>query len=207
MSQRFSILVPSDLSEGGGYAFEQAAHLAQRIPGADIHLLDVTSGDTSEARIRQLAGQLRLYVSEKAASMGGLQGLRVGVHVRHGDPVREILQAAAELDAGLIVLGNTRHPRLKSLIVGTIVERLLPHSPCPVVLAGPKPIEPLVHYPAIEPPCPECVKARTQSDGRNWWCPRHTTNGATAGGHVYSYQRELPFAQHDSEVVPTGIRF
>jgi hypothetical protein len=24
---------------------------------------------------------------------------------------------------------------------------------------------------------------------------------------VYSYQHELPFAQHDSEFVPTGIQF
>ncbi len=207
MSPTFSILVASDLSEAGGYAFEQAVQLAQRIPGADVHFLNVTSGDTSEARIRQLGGQLRLYVSEKAASMGGLQGLRVGVHVRHGDPVREILQAAAELDAGLIVLGTARRPHLKSLIVGSIAERLLPHSPCPVVLAGPKPVEPLVHFPAIEPPCPECLKVRAQSNGRDWWCSRHSTHGATAAGHVYSYQRELPFAEHDSEIVPTGIRF
>jgi hypothetical protein len=75
------------------------------------------------------------------------------------------------------------------------------------VLAGPKPIEPLVHYPAIEPPCSDCVKARTQSGGREWWCMRHTTHGATAGAHVYSYQRELPFAQLDSSVIPTGIQF
>jgi nucleotide-binding universal stress UspA family protein len=207
MTQSFSILVASDLSEASGYAFEQAAHLAEHIPGAAIHFLNVVSGDTSEARIRQLGGQLRTYVSEKAASMGGLQGLRVGVHVRHGDPVREIVQAAAELNARLIVVGNRQHPHLKSWVVGTIAEKLLVHAPCPVVLAGPKPLEPLLHYPAIEPPCPDCVKVRAQSDGHNWWCPRHTTHGATAGGHVYSYQRELPFAQHDSEVVPTGIRF
>ncbi len=207
MTQSFSILVASDLSEASGYAFEQAAQLARRIPGAAIDFLHVANGDTSEERTRQLGGELRTYISEKAASMGGLPGIRVGVHVRHGDPVREIVQAAAELDACLIVLGSPQHPHLKSLVVGTIAAKLLPHAPCPVVLAGPKPIEPLVHHPAIEPPCPDCVKVRAQSDGKNWWCPRHTTHGATANGHVYSYQRELPFAEHDSEVVPTGIRF
>jgi nucleotide-binding universal stress UspA family protein len=207
MTPTFSILVASDLTEAGGYAFEQAARLAQRIPGATVHFLNVTSGDASEARVRQLGDQLRMYVSEKAVSMGGLQGLRVGVHVRHGDPMREIVQAAVELEIDLIVLGTPQHPHLKSLVVGTIAEKLLAHSPCPVVLAGPKPIEPLVHYPAIEPPCPDCVKARTQSGGREWWCTRHTTHGATAGAHVYSYQRELPFAQLDSAVIPTGIQF
>ncbi len=207
MTQTFSILVASDLSEASGYAFTQAARLAQRIPGAAIHFVHVANGNPSEPRIRELGGQLRTYVSEKAASLGGLKGLAVGVHVRHGDPVREIVQLAAELEAALIVLGSRRHPHLKSLVVGTIAEKLLPHAPCPVILAGPKPVEPLLHNPTIEPTCTDCVKARERSGGREWWCARHTSHGASAGGHVYSYQRELPFAEHDSEVVPTGIRF
>lgn len=207
MTQAFTILVASDLSEASGYAFEQAARLAQRIPGAELHFVHVTDGDTSEERIRQLGGQLRMYVSEKAASMGGLPGLSVGVHVRHGQPVREIAQMAAELDAALIVLGTPRHPHLKALTLGSVAEKLLPHAPCPVILAGPKPVEPLVHQPAIEPACPDCLRARASSGGRQWWCARHTSHGATGTGHVYSYQRELPFASHDSEVVPTGVGF
>jgi nucleotide-binding universal stress UspA family protein len=125
-----------------GYAFEQAVRVAQRVPSAAVDLLHVMEGGTSEERIRQLAGQLQTCVSEKAASMGGLDGMRVGVHVRQGDPVREIVQAAVELDAALIVLGCPTHPHLKSLILGTIAGKLLPHAPCPVILAGPKPGEP-----------------------------------------------------------------
>jgi nucleotide-binding universal stress UspA family protein len=171
------------------------------VPGHWPSACSVCSAQRAEPRSRAVAARrserrqslkteigdpLRMYVSEKAASMGGLQGLRVGVHVRHGDPMREIIQAAVELDVDLIVLGSPQHPHLKSLIVGTIAEKLPAHSPCPVALAGPKPIEPLVHHPAIEPPCPDCVKARAQSDGREWWCTRHATHGATTGGHVYS---------------------
>jgi nucleotide-binding universal stress UspA family protein len=181
--------------------------LAQRIPGASVQFLHVTGGDASEARIRQLGGQLWTYVIEKAASLGGLDGLRIGVHVRHGDPVREIAQLAAELEVALIVLGSPKHPHLKALLLGTISEKLLEHAPCPVILAGPKPVEPRVHHPAIEPPCPDCVKVRAQSAGRVYWCPRHTSHGATSAGHVYSYESALPFAFHDSEVIPTGIRF
>jgi nucleotide-binding universal stress UspA family protein len=207
MDQTFPVLVGYDLSETGGYVFEQSVHLARRVPNSVIHFLHVTKGDTSQARIRQLGGELQLYVSDKAASMGGLAGLRVGVHVREGDPVKEIVQFAAEVDAALIVLGTSKHPRLKMLGVGTVVERLLPHAPCPVLLAGPVPTEPRTHYPAIEPACPDCLRVRKESNGETWWCERHTSHGASAHGHVYSYQRELPLTIHDSEVIPTGIRF
>lgn len=207
MTQTFPILVASDLSEASGYAFEQAAHLALSIPGGVIHLLHVMDAKAPEARVRQLAGQLHTYVSEKAQSMGGLNGLPVGVHVRHGDSVREIVQLATELDAKLIVLGTPKHPHLRSWILDSVSEKIVAHAPCPVILAGPKPVEPHVHHPAIEPACPDCIKVRTQSAGREWWCARHTSQPGSTGGHVYSYQRELPFAVHDSAVTPTGIRF
>jgi nucleotide-binding universal stress UspA family protein len=207
MTRTFSVLVASDLSEEGGYAFEQAVSLARRIDGADVHFAYVTDGDTSEARIRQLADQLRMYVSEKAASMGGIDGLRVGVHVRHGDPVPEIVQLAAELGAAVVVVGSPRRRHLKSVVLGSIAERLLAHAPCPVVVAGPKPSEAAPQAPTIEPVCPDCARARAQSQGRSWWCTRHLPGGSAVRGHVYSYEHELPFAQHDSEVVPTGIRF
>lgn len=207
MQSTLPILVASDLSEAGGYAFERAARLAQRLPNAALQFLYVaTEGDASEARMRQLGGQLTTYVAEKAASLGGFPGLRVGVHVRHGDPVREIAQLAAEIDAVLIVLGSSTHPRLMSLIAGGVADKLMLHAPCPVILAGPQPAEALGHPPTIEPPCPDCVKARAASNGRQWWCARHTS-GDGLRRHAYSYESELPFASHDNEVVPTGVAF
>jgi nucleotide-binding universal stress UspA family protein len=207
MKQTLSILVASDLSDAGGYAFERAARLAQRVPNAALQFLHVTDGDASEARVRQLGGQLAIYVAEKAASLGGLDGMRVGVHVRHGDAVREIAQLAAEIDALLIVLGTATHPRLMSLIAGGVADKLMLHAPCPIILAGPKPAEPLVHQPAIEPPCPDCAKARAASNGREWWCARHRSSGGSMPRHSYSYESELPFSTHDNEVIPTGVAF
>jgi len=45
----------------------------------------------------------------------------------------------------------------------------------------------------------------TLSSSQFWWCERHSRHAPRA--HVFSYQRELPFATHDSEVIPTGIDF
>jgi nucleotide-binding universal stress UspA family protein len=200
------ILVCFDYTDAGGYAFEQAAWLARRLATSEIHLVYVTSGETSEARVRQESGQLRAYADAKAASLGGMDGQSVGVHVRHGEPVREIAQLAADIDIDVVVLGSPKHTSLRSWLHGTTEENLLEHSPCPVVVAGPKPTVPKVHQPAIEPPCPDCLAARAASHGAQWWCARHGTAGLHgASGHRYSYQRELPFASHDSSVIPTGI--
>jgi nucleotide-binding universal stress UspA family protein len=206
MAQPFLILVASDLSEWSGNAFDQAAHLAQRIPNASLHFLHVPDDKVSADRIVELGGLLRTYVSEKAQVLGGLKGIRVGVHVRPGEPAREIAQLAAELEAAVIVIDASSGPSLKALFSESTAHKLLTHAPCPVVFAGPKPVEPAQRGDFIVPPCPDCAKARAASNGKQWWCDRHSPGGYT-GAHVYSYERELPFADHDSEVVPTGVRF
>jgi nucleotide-binding universal stress UspA family protein len=206
-SQRpFSILLCFDDTEASGYAFEEAARLARRIPSSVIHLVDVASGEASAEWTRQLAGRLQAYVTAKAASIGGMEGQSVAVHVRCGDPMREIAQLAAEIDIDLIVLGTSNRLHLNELVGNSLFDKLARHAPCPLVVAGPRPKEPHVHYPAIEPPCPDCVRARSESHGATWWCSRHA--GAGENGllnHVYSYQYEIPFATHDSAVSPTGV--
>ena len=56
--------------------------------------------------------------------------------------------------------------------------------------------------PAIEPPCPECVEARSTTGRPDALCARHAEKHAHA--HVYHYHREHPFRTHDSNVTPTG---
>ncbi|HEY8087794.1 MAG TPA: hypothetical protein VIF09_08115, partial [Polyangiaceae bacterium] len=84
-------------------------------------------------------------------------------------------------------------------------ERLIAGAPCPVLIASPPPKHPPKHEPTIEPACPQCLQARAASKGAQWWCERHAHRSNQ--GHAFSYQRELPFASHDSEVIPTGIDF
>jgi hypothetical protein len=136
--------------------------------------------------------------------MGGLRSISVGIHLREGEPVRELAQLAAEVRADLIVVGSRRRPHLKHWIDGFAAEKLLGGFPCPLLVASPMP-NPEKHEPTIEPPCQDCVRLHAASGGSQWWCERHSQR--VAGGHVYSYQRELPFATHDSEVIPTGIGF
>jgi nucleotide-binding universal stress UspA family protein len=203
-SSPFSIVVGLDFLDAGGYAFEQAARVARTIAGSQVHLVHVFEGEVDDARRKQLIGQLRLYANEKAISLGGLPGVRVGVHLRVGDPAREILQLASDLSATMIVIGAHKKSDPGSWLLGTVAQRLLQWSSCPVLVAGPKP-PPLHHEPAIEPPCADCSRTRVDSKGTTWWCERHSHHAARA--HVFSYQRELPLETHDSAVVPTGIDF
>jgi len=204
MTTPFSIVVGLDFLEAGGYAFGQAARVARAIPGSQIHLVHVFEGALDEARRAQLEAQLRLYVNEKAASLGGLRGVSVGIHLRVGDTVREIVQLASDVGATMVVIGSNTRIHLESWTVGTVAKRLILWAACPVLVAGPKPA-PFHHEPKIEPPCAACERTRAASNRAVWWCERHAHHAASA--HVFSYQRELPFETHDSEVIPTGIAF
>jgi nucleotide-binding universal stress UspA family protein len=198
---KFAIVVGLDFTDADGPAFDQAASLAMRVPGSELHLVHVF--DTLPTGERSLVEHLRLYVNEKAAINHRLRGISVGIHLRQGQTVRELIQLATEVSAAFIVIGSHKGPHIKDWIVGSIVERLVGNAPFPVLVASPKPK--VTHEPVIEPPCPQCVQARSTSGGKSWWCERHAHHAKAA--HTFSYQRELPFATHDSEVIPTGISF
>ena len=186
----FSTVVGHDFHDAGGFAFDQAARVSRAIPGSQIHLLHVFEGELDAGRRAQLMAQLGLYVSEKAAALGGLEGVSVGIHLRTGDTVREILQLARDVWASMIVIGAEKGPHPESWLVGSVAERLLLWSTCPVLVAGPKPAT--THQePLLDPPCPDCEKTRVASKRAVWWCDRHAQHAERA--HVFSYERELPF--------------
>jgi nucleotide-binding universal stress UspA family protein len=198
----FVLLVGVDLADtqSSGFALDQAARVAMRIPTSNMHVIYVMLGKTDLSTTRQEVGLLRHYVSEKAEQLGGLAHMSVGVHLRRGDAAAEIAQLASEIEADVIIVGA--HQKLRSLLLGSTSERLMQATKCPVVVAGPRPPVPQSHIIRIEAACPDCLVARAETQGKSWWCKRHSERHLHA--HHYSYQSDLPFADHDSEVVPTG---
>jgi nucleotide-binding universal stress UspA family protein len=198
----FTIVVASDFEPASGYAFDLAAQMALRIPGSRLEVVHVVDQGTSDAEIGRLAGLLRLYVQEKSAA-DSYTGQSVGVHLRQGDKTREIAQLALDVSADAILLGPHTHVHLRDLQHGSPAARLQSDVSCPVLVAQPKPEPPPPGEPAIEPPCADCVAVRDGSGGSTWWCPRHDT--AERRAHQYSYRTELPFATHDSAVLPVDL--
>jgi nucleotide-binding universal stress UspA family protein len=203
----FVLVVGLDLTdtESSGYALNQAARTAARIPRSQLHLLQVLAPGATADVTREAAGCLQRYAAAKATELGGLAGQSVGVHIRSGDPGREIAQFANEVSADLIVVGTHRRPHLKQLLMGSTAEHVMATTTCPVFVAGPRPTPQPSHAIVIEPPCPDCVKTRQATQGQTWWCERHSTHHRLHHLHRYSYQTALPFAQHDSEITATGV--
>jgi len=205
----FILVVALDLVDtaSGGFAVDQAARIAMRIPGSQMHVVHVRAddGNAQNGKAHETAGLLRLYVQEKATVLGGLARQSVCVHVRQGDAAKEIAQLASEVSADMIVVGTHKPAHLKNLFVGSTAERVMALTPCPVVVAGPRPKAEPSHTIVIEPPCPDCLRTRLSTGGKAWWCARHAESHHLRHHHIYSYHSELPFAEHDSAVSPTGV--
>ncbi|HEY3820317.1 MAG TPA: universal stress protein [Polyangiaceae bacterium] len=201
----FGLLVALDLADtaSGGYAVEQALQIVRPIPGSQLHVLHVSTGDAEP----QTLGLLRHYVEQKATVLGGCGQQNVAVHVRKGEPAREIVQLAVDLAVDVIIVGAHKGQHLRKLLVGSTAEKVMAHATCPVLIAGPRPQAQPSHSIVIEGPCPDCVQARLETRGKEWWCARHSEHHAVLHRHhhIYSYHSELPFSEHDSAVSPTGV--
>jgi len=206
VSPPFVLVLGLDLGdqESSGYAFEQAARIGSRISNAAMHIVHVAPADARTEEVDRLAGLLRLYVSESATALGMQAGASLGLHVRQGDPAKEIAQLAAEAAADMIIVGTRKRPQLKSLFVGSTAGRVMAATHCPVFVAGPRPAPEPSHVIVIEGPCPDCVATRQGTKGSQWWCARHSEPHHMRRRHIYSYATDWSFADHDSEVCPTG---
>jgi nucleotide-binding universal stress UspA family protein len=192
--------------ESSGYALDQAAHIASRIPGSQMHIVHVAPAETGAESAQESAGLLRLYVTDKMKALGAGQPAQVLLHICRGDAAREIAQLGSEVGADLIVVGSHKPLHLKSLFVGTTAQRVMATAKCPVFVAGPKPHPEPSHIIVIEPACPDCLARRAATKGSSWWCARHSENHHLRRHHVYSYQSDVPFEEQDAQVDLSGGR-
>ena len=59
--------------------------------------------------------------------------------MREGYPATVIVEEAESQGADLVVLGTHGHTGIKHLLLGSIAERVVQHSPCPVLTVKPLP--------------------------------------------------------------------
>jgi len=84
---------------------------------------------TVEAR----RGQLEQIAERACEGLAGV-GLRPTAELREGDPAAEILRAAQEDDADLIVVGSRGLSALPRLALGSVARKVLLHTPCSVLV-------------------------------------------------------------------------
>ena len=88
------------------------------IDTADLEILQVNLERNAEKRLAQL-------VSSDAE--------RVSTEVRTGDPTKQILDAARDHGADLIIMGTHGRTGVTHVVMGSVAERVLRQASCPVL--------------------------------------------------------------------------
>lgn len=142
-----TVLVPLDGSETG----ERAVPWAKAVAGSDaqIVLMEVTpvastvrsiggqvigTAETIQEGYRQMAGQ---QLGDAVVKWFGKDD-KVSTVIAIGDPGEQILAAAEEKDADLIVMSSHGRGAIGRFVSGSVADRVVRHAPLPVMIIGPE---------------------------------------------------------------------
>ena len=135
------ILVPTDFSPYSEAALDYAVELAKSV-GASILLLHVfrppaldlpedmivgiadATGRILESAERTLASSVEVYRSSNVP---------IETLIEHGVPWRTIVDAAAKLDAPMIVMGTHGRSGVMHALMGSVAEKVVRTATCPVL--------------------------------------------------------------------------
>jgi nucleotide-binding universal stress UspA family protein len=136
------ILVPTDFSDAASEAVQAAVVLARAFD-AGIELLHVTATVALppppmevvpfSVLMPELLQRVRERLTEEAKRVQAA-GVPCDSHSREGSPHLEIIKRAQELGADLIVMGTHGHGGLAHAVLGSVTERVLHKSRCPVLV-------------------------------------------------------------------------
>jgi nucleotide-binding universal stress UspA family protein len=136
------ILVPHDFSETAEKAFDFALDLAEKL-GARLtvlHAYEVPTYAFPEGPVLtvEMIAQIERASStalEGVVSRAGRRSpaVKVKTELRHGTAWREIDQAAQDLKVDLIVLGTHGRRGLARALLGSVAEKVVRTSACPVL--------------------------------------------------------------------------
>ena len=133
------VLVPVDGSASSKNAAMYAAHLVNS-KNPKIYLLHVwepitmTIGGEKAEELRREAQEAAMALLEEYTVLLAPCGLEGELLARSGRPDYEILNVQEELACDLIVIGSRGMSELESLIMGSVVTRVLEGANCPVLV-------------------------------------------------------------------------
>jgi universal stress protein A len=137
------ILVPVDFSEPSMKALPYALSLARQFR-AELFLVHIVeqivypgdwmippfpSGDFASESREQLVEKLRNACGDGSAKITPI--------VRFGRAWQEVVAIAREQDCDMIVLATHGYTGLKHVLLGSVAEKIVRHSPCPVLTVRP----------------------------------------------------------------------
>ncbi|MCS6857564.1 MAG: universal stress protein [Deltaproteobacteria bacterium] len=130
-----SILCPIDFSEASQRALGLACDLAQ-VFSAEVHVIHVYQlsayASPNSGLARDLESQVRREL-EQFVGPAVQRGIPVRTGLRMGIPYVEIVEAAREIPADLIVMGTTGKTGLQHFLLGSVAERVVRSAEVPVL--------------------------------------------------------------------------
>ena len=137
------ILVPTDFSKFSHNALKYAAAFAEKF-GAELYLLHVvqdlgvfipdavTAVPPLAPPVEQLSAAVRTAL-DRVIHENHLERFTVHAEVREGTPFYVIIQFAREKNVDLIVMGTHGRTGLVHVLMGSVTEKVVRKSPCPVL--------------------------------------------------------------------------
>lgn len=132
-----TVLVPLDFSEISKLALSEARKLVNHT--GDLHLVHVLAPlhpiapavvwETIDENARRRSVVEAL---EQTAREHGCEGAKV--HVRTGDPGRQISELAEEIGADIVVIPTHGRTGFSRLLLGSVTERVIRLAPCSVLV-------------------------------------------------------------------------
>jgi nucleotide-binding universal stress UspA family protein len=148
------ILAAIDFSGSSALALEEAFRFAAERPELALYVLHVASAYGPVLRL-EIDQEVRTLPAEEAeevlaahvkehADRAGADHARVHPLLRTGAASDEIVAAAAELDAELVVVGTHGRTGVRRMLLGSVAEAVVRKAGCPVLVMRAK------DYPAPE---------------------------------------------------------
>ncbi len=134
-----NILVPTDGSEYTKAAIDKAMELAKVVGGkvTALYVLDQTiltnvPMDTAVMNVYNALEKEGKQAVDYVSELGEKEGVPVELSVKEGTPVKVILEESANYD--VIVMGTLGRTGMSKLLMGSVAERVVRASQCPVMV-------------------------------------------------------------------------
>jgi nucleotide-binding universal stress UspA family protein len=151
MAKLRKILVPTDFSETANLAVDYAVKLAEAnkaklilftvigdlpLTDEEMMMLRVNLDSVKEYNKQHInAAKAKL---QKLIRPSVLKRLKVQFMVRDGKPFVEIIRAAKDTSADLIVMSSHGHSRFAEILLGSTTDRVVQKAPCSVLVVREK---------------------------------------------------------------------
>ncbi len=110
-------------------------------PYASLPFVDEISADADTTRDRTFRETAEAAIATVAAEFADW-GPKVHERLHSGSPANEIVKAAKELDAGLVVVASGSRGLSDTVLLGSTAQRVQHSAPCPVLVVRPTPRKP-----------------------------------------------------------------